>query len=217
MVEPATRFPIRGVIWYQGESNTVIPRAGLYERLLRTMIGDWRKRWGLGDFPFLYVQLAGFGADADSDWPAVREAQRRTLSVANTAMVQALDLGQQNDIHPDNKREVGRRLSLAARATVYGENVEYSGPLFQSLTLEPDGVRVWFSHAGGLKAKGGALRGFEVQGSDGQWETAAARIDGSTVVLYCEPSRRVRYAWANWPDANLFNAVGFPASPFSTE
>lgn len=219
MVEPATRFAVRGVLWYQGETNTALKRAPLYGALLRTMIGDWRRRWGLGDIPFLLVQLANFGADGESDWPAVREAQRKTLEIANTALVQALDLGERDNIHPGNKREVGRRLALAARARVYGEAVEYSGPLYRRFTVEGGALRIWFDHlSGGLTAKGGALRGFELAGPDGKWAAADARIDGETVVV-SSPSvrdpRGVRYGWANWTDANLFNATGFPASPFT--
>jgi sialate O-acetylesterase len=220
MVTPATRYPIRGVIWYQGESNTALARAPYYGRLLRTMIQDWRRAWGHGDFPFLFVQLAGFGANSESDWPELREAQRQTLPVANTAMTVAIDLGEQDNIHPKNKREVGRRLSLAARALVYGEAIEWSGPLFRRVTQEHSSLRVSFDHAAGLASRGGEPKGFEVAGGDKKWTPASARIEGETVVvsssLVTSP-RHVRYGWANFPDINLYNAAGLPAAPFRTE
>jgi sialate O-acetylesterase len=220
MVAAATQFPIRGVIWYQGESNTALTRAPYYGRLFRTMIEDWRRAWGLGDFPFLYVQLAGFEADAESDWPEVREAQRRALSMTNTGMAVAIDLGEPNNIHPKNKREVGRRLSLAARALVYGESIEYSGPLFRRVTQEPGSLRVWFDHSGGLVAKDGELRGFEIAGEDRLWSAATARIDGATVIVSSPTAPRpryVRYCWTNFPDGNLYNDAGLPAAPFRSE
>jgi sialate O-acetylesterase len=220
MVAPATRYAIRGVIWYQGESNTALTRAPLYGRLFRAMIEDWRRAWGLGGLPFLFVQLAGFGADSESDWPELREAQRRALSETNTAMIVAIDLGERDNIHPKNKREVGRRLSLAARALVYGESIEWSGPLFRRVTAESAALRIWFDHASGLTARDGEPRGFEVAGEDRLWSPAAARIDGATVVVASPlvPSPRyVRYAWANIPDVNLFNAEGLPAAPFRSE
>ncbi len=220
MVAPAAHYPIRGVIWYQGESNTALTRAPYYGRLFRTMIEDWRRAWGLGDFPFLYVQLAGFGADAESDWPEVREAQRRALATANTAMAVAIDLGERDNIHPKNKREVGRRLALAARALVYGESVAYSGPLFRRVTQESGALRVWFDHGGGLAARNGELRGFEVAGEDRLWSAAAARIDGATVLVSSPAApkpRYVRYGWANFSEGNLYNAEGLPAAPFRSE
>ena len=153
MVAPATAYPIRGVIWYQGESNTSAERAPLYGRLFRTMIDDWRRAWNQGDFPFLFVQLAGYNATPDSRWPELREAQRRTLATANTGMAVAIDLGEPGNIHPKNKREVGRRLALWARAVAYGEQLVHSGPLFRGTTREEGGLRVWFDHTGsGLKS-----------------------------------------------------------------
>lgn len=220
MVAPASRYPIRGVLWYQGESNTAVERAPYYARLFRTMISDWRRAWGQGDFPFLFVQLSSYEADAESDWPELRDAQRQALAVANTAMIQTIDIGEPANIHPKNKREVGRRLSLAARAVVYGDPVEYSGPLYRRVSAEPSALRVWFDHAAGLAARDGALRGFEVAGEDRKWHPAEARIDNSTV-LVSSPAvpapRYVRYAWADCPDANLYNAAGLPAAPFRSE
>jgi sialate O-acetylesterase len=166
------------------------------------------------------VQLAGFGADSESNWPELREAQRHALSQANTAMAVAIDLGEQDNIHPKNKREVGRRLSLAARALVYGESIEWSGPLFRRVTSESATLRVWFDHASGLTSRGGEPQGFEVAGKDHQWFPASARIDGATVIVTSPQvpvPRYVRYAWANFPDVNLYNAEGLPAAPFRSE
>jgi sialate O-acetylesterase len=221
MVTPAAAYPVRGVIWYQGESNTSAERAPLYGRLFRTMIDDWRRAWNQGDFPFLFVQLAGFTTTPDSRWPELREAQRGALGAANTAMAVAIDLGERDNIHPKNKREVGRRLSLLARALVYGEQLVYSGPLFRRTTREDSVLRIWFDHTGGgLAAQGGALRGFEVAGADRRWMPAAARIEGDTVAA-SSPSvpapLYVRYGWADFPDCNLYNVEGLPAAPFRSE
>jgi sialate O-acetylesterase len=218
MIAPLTGYPIRGVIWYQGESNTAPERAPIYGRLFRAMIEDWRRAWAQPELPFLYVQLASYRSAPGSLWPEVREAQSEALSLANTAMAVTIDIGEPDNIHPKNKREVGRRLSLAARALVYGEAIEHSGPRFRQAAPEGDALRLWFDHVGGgLVARGGKLKGFEVAGADGQFAPAAARIDGATVVAAsgAVPSPvRVRYAWADNPDGNLFNSEGLPASPF---
>lgn len=215
MIAPLARYPIRGVIWYQGEANTASERGPYYERLFAALIRDWRHVWAQGDFPFLFVQLANYKADPESMWPLVREAQRQALGLANTAMVVSIDIGNPEDIHPGNKREVGRRLSLAARAVAYGEPIVHSGPLFRQATREGASLRVWFNHAGGLRAK--SLRSFEVAGPDLRFVQASARIDGETVVVsspkVSQPVQ-VRYAWADNPAAELFNSEGLPASPF---
>lgn len=219
MVKPASSYPVRGVIWYQGESNTSADRAPLYGRLFRTMIEDWRHAWNQGDLPFLFVQLAGFTAP-DSQWPELREAQRQALGAANTGMAVAIDLGERDSIHPKNKQEVGRRLSLVARAMVYGEQLVYAGPLFLRTTREGGAIRLWFDHTGGgLVARGGGLRGFEVAGADRRWMSAAARIEGKTIVVSSPTVRTplyVRYGWADFPDCNLYNAEGLPAAPFGS-
>ncbi len=218
MIAPLTRFPIRGAIWYQGESNASPDRAPLYERLFKAMIQDWRRAWGQGDFPFLFVQIANFKTGPDAMWPTVRDAQRLTLDLVNTGMAVTIDIGEATNIHPLNKQEVGHRLALAARAISYGEHIEYSGPMFRLATQEGAVMRVWFDHvSGGLKAKGESVTGFELAGQDGKFVPAEARIDGTTVVVSAaavpEP-KFVRYAWKDVPDCDLFNGENLPASPF---
>jgi sialate O-acetylesterase len=216
MIAPLTRFPIRGVIWYQGEANSG-ERAPLYAHLFQTMISDWRQSWDEGDFPFLFVQIAAFKTGPDDRWPEVRDAQRKALALRNTGMAVTIDIGDPVDIHPKDKLDVGLRLARAARAIAYGENLEWSGPMYRQLTREGNALRVWFDHADGLTAKGGALSGFEVAGADGKYVTADAKIERSSVVVSSaavpDPVS-VRYAWADNPTCNLYNREGLPASPF---
>jgi sialate O-acetylesterase len=219
MIAPLTPFPIRGVIWYQGESNSIIARAPyLYERQFQTLIQDWRARWGIGDFPFLFVQISSFTSTPEEDWPTIREGQRKALALRNTGMAVTIDIGDPDDVHPLNKIDVANRLSLIARATVHGEQVEYSGPLFRQLTREDGALRVWFDHVGaGLQIHGTVLTGFEVAGGDMHFQPAEARIDGNTLIVQSSAVRApvaVRYGWANSPSCNLFNRDGLPASPF---
>ena len=218
MIAPLTHFPIRGVIWYQGESNTDNLRSPVYTRLFQMMIQDWRTAWSEGNFPFLFVQIANFHTGGGDGWPQVRQAQLDSLSLANTAMAVTIDIGDSQNIHPTDKQDVGHRLALAARAMVYGEHIEYSGPLYRSMSREENSLRLYFNHAeSGLMVKGDALQGFEVAGPDGNFVPAAASIDGTTVVLSSptvqQPSQ-VRYGWADDPVCNLFNKDGLPASPF---
>jgi sialate O-acetylesterase len=221
MVAPETPYTIKGVIWYQGESNSKLAFAPIYAKLFPALIADWRAQWHEGDFPFLYVQISNFTSNATEAWAIIREAQRRSLSVANTGMAVTIDIGDPGNVHPPDKQTVGARLALAARALAYGESVEYSGPLFRQAAPDGDGVRVWFDHtAHGLVAKGDALQGFEIAGDDGRFVTAAARIDGQTVVVsnaQVAAPKYVRYGWANAPVVNLFNSEGLPASPFTSE
>jgi sialate O-acetylesterase len=217
MIAPLTPYPIRGVIWYQGESNSLINRAPLYGRLFQTMIRDWRNRWDQPDLPFLFVQIANYTSTNLENWPEIREGQRHALELRNTAMSVSIDIGNPDDVHPTNKQEVGRRLALAARAIVYKEPLEYSGPLYVRTTREGNQLRVWFDHAQGLSAKGEELTGFEIAGSDGKFYRAQTKIDGSTVLVFSPdlPSPEfVRYGWANSPECNLYNSDGLPASPF---
>jgi sialate O-acetylesterase len=221
MVAPVTPYSIKGVIWYQGESNSRPHFAPIYAKVFPALIADWRAEWHEGDFPFLFVQISSFNSDETEAWPVIREAQRRTLSVANTAMAVSIDVGDPDNVHPPDKQTVAARLALAARALAYGENVEYSGPLFRQATPEADAVRVWFDHtAKGLVAKGDTLQGFEIAGDDGHFVPATARIDGNTVVAsnsQVSAPKCVRYGWSNAPTVNLFSSDGLPASPFTSE
>jgi sialate O-acetylesterase len=219
MIAPLTPFPIRGVIWYQGESNSALGRAPLYNRLFRTLIEDWRQQWGLGDFPFLYVQISNFKSTPLEDWATLREQQLKTLELRNTAMAVTIDIGNPENVHPTDKVDVGHRLALAARALSYGEAIEYSGPLYRQATPEGAAMRVWFDHAKELEGKGAEVTGFEVAGADGKFVPATARIEGDTILAsspeVAEPEF-VRYGWANSPQCNLFNGEGLPASPFTS-
>jgi sialate O-acetylesterase len=220
MIAPLTPFPICGVIWYQGESNSALARAGLYNRVMRTLIEDWRRQWGVGDFPFLYVQISNYKSTPAEDWAELREQQLKTLGLSNTAMAVTIDIGNPDNVHPTDKVDVGHRLALAARAVSYGEDISYSGPIFRQATPESGSLRVWFDHhAKGLAAKGGELTGFEIAGADKKFVAATARIDGNTVVVTSDAVAEpvfVRYGWANSPQCNLFNGEGLPASPFSS-
>jgi len=216
MIAPLTPFAIKGVIWYQGEANSG-PRAPLYAHLFQTMITDWRRAWNVGDFPFLFVQIANWNTEPDGRWPEVRDAQRRALALRNTGMAVTIDIGDAIDIHPKNKLDVGLRLARAARAIAYGEKLEWSGPLYRQLTREGPALRIWFDHAAGLTGKGGPLVGFEVAGTDGKYVAADAKIDGTSVIVSSPTIPlpvSVRYAWAPNPTCNLYNDEGLPASPF---
>jgi len=219
MIAPLTPFPIKGVIWYQGESNSAIDRAPSYERLFKTLIEDWRGQWQIGEFPFLYVQIANFASTPLEVWAPIREAQRKTLSLRNTGMAVTIDIGNPDDVHPTDKLTVGRRLALAGRAIAYGEAVEYSGPMFRQVTTEGSALRVWFDHAEGLKTESGSLTGFEIAGQDGVFAPAEAKIDGETVVVSAsslKTPKAVRYGWSNSPECHLYNRAGLPASPFAS-
>jgi sialate O-acetylesterase len=219
MIAPLTPFAIRGVIWYQGESNSALERAPLYNHVFRTLIEDWRHEWGVGNFPFLYVQISNFKSTPAEDWALLRDQQLKTLEMANTAMAVTIDIGNPDDVHPTDKVDVGLRLARGARALAYGENVEFTGPVFRQATPEGKSIRAWFDHAKGLTAKGGDPTGFEVAGADGKFVPAKGRIDGETI-LASSPSvpepLYVRYGWANSPQCNLFNGEDLPASPFTS-
>ncbi|MGC2161151.1 MAG: sialate O-acetylesterase [Silvibacterium sp.] len=222
MIAPAVNYPIKGVIWYQGETNSAVERAAMYQRIFPALINDWRRQWQQGDFPFLFVQISAYTSVPAEDWAVVREAQRRTLSLANTAMAVTIDIGNPTNVHPADKQDVGHRLALAARALAYGEPVEYSGPAYRQTTVDGSELQLWFDHAAsGLVAKGGGpLTGFEIAGEDHNFVPATARIDGETVLVsspQVSNPQYVRYGWANYPTVNLFNAAGLPASPFTTE
>jgi sialate O-acetylesterase len=224
MVAPFTPYAIKGFLWYQGETDSASDRVGLYAKLLPTLIADWRRHWQQGNLPFLFVQISSYEAP-EENWGLIRDSQRRTLDVANTAMAVTLDIGERDNIHPADKQTVGARLALAGRALAYGETgVEFEGPLYRQTTREGTALRVWFDHAEGLHSKGDVLRGFEIAGADGRFVPAGATIDatsqGAAVVVsspeVAEPVD-VRYAWQSFSDANLYNATPLPASTFAAK
>jgi sialate O-acetylesterase len=218
MLAPLVPYALRGAIWYQGESNTA--RSGNYRALMVALIRDWRTRFGQGQFPFYYVQLANYRAS--EDWAKLREAQAQALTEPQTGMIVALDIGDADDIHPTNKQEVGRRLSLLARAHTYGEaDLIAHGPCLSRIEIQGREVRVRFAFARGLRSADDApIRGFELAGADGRFSPASAQISGDEVQLVCaavsEPCA-VRYAFADNPGANLENGAGLPAAPFRTD
>ena len=220
MIAPITPFAIKGAIWYQGESNAGEERYPIYDRVMRTLIEDWRREWGIGAFPFYYVQLANWDTGG-GNWAYLRDQQFRTLGLRNTGMAVIIDVGDPTDIHPKDKATVGHRLALWARANTYGEaGLEYSGPLFRQATPEGSAIRVWFDHARGLVAKGGEVTSLEVAGTDGKFVPAKALIDGETLLVsspdVADPLA-VRYGWASNPQCNLYNGEGLPASPFTSQ
>jgi sialate O-acetylesterase len=220
MVAPATSYGIKGVIWYQGETNSQWERAPHYHRVFSKVITDWRKQWRQGDFPFLFVQISSFKSDGSEGWPLVREAQLETLSLSNTGMAVTIDAGDPDNVHPADKQTVGHRLALAARALAYRESLEYSGPLFRQATPEGNSMRVWFTHAAGLTSKSGAPAGLEVAGADKKNVPATGKIEGDSLVVSSPEANNpvyVRYAWKNAPEANLYNSADLPASPFTSE
>jgi len=231
MINPIVGFAVRGAIWYQGEANA--GKAWEYRTLLPTMIEDWRERWGQGPFPFGIVQLANFmkvqEGPENSAWAELREAQTVTaLNDPNNGLAVIIDVGEADDIHPKDKQTVGLRLGLWALARVYGRDLVYSGPVYKSMTVEGDAIRISFDHVGGglttrptVNAPDpSTLVGFTIAGEDQQFVMAQARIDGDTVVVRADAVPHpvaVRYAWANNPVCNLFNAEGLPACPFRTD
>ena len=219
MIAPLAPYGIRGVIWYQGESNANEGNAYRYRRLFGAMIQDWRNRWGQGDFPFLFVQLANFKSNVY--WPVLRESQTETLRLANTGMAVIHDIGESKNIHPTNKQDVGLRLALAARAIAYKQPIEYSGPMFQAATPDSGAMRVYLSHSDGMRSSNHEpIAGFEIAGADGNYMAAEAKVDGNTIVVsnsqIASPTV-VRYAWADDPVCNLVNQVGLPASSFRSD
>lgn len=224
MIHPFIQYSIRGAIWYQGESNA--GRAYQYRSLFPALIIDWRKNWAEGNFPFYFVQLANFMKAADqpgeSEWAELREAQLKTLSLPNTGMAVAIDIGNAEDIHPKNKQEVGRRLALIALAKTYGQKVVYSGPTYKSFKIEGKQIRLTFTNTTGtLKSiNGDTLRGFEIAGSDKKFRWAKASIVGNQVIVSADEVAApvaVRYDWGDNPNGNLYNASNLPASPFRTD
>lgn len=223
MINPITRFKIKGAIWYQGESNA--GRAAEYYTLFPTMIQDWRKRWGY-DFPFFAVQLAPFRADGSDkvSYAELRDAQfQASKKLKNVGYATLSDIGNETDIHPQAKGPVGQRLALAARAIAYGEKVEWSGPVYKGMKLDGGKVVLSFDHTGkGLECKGDKLEGFAVCGEDKKFVPAEAKIVGDTVEVTAKDVSKpvaVRYGWVNFakPDLNFANKDGLPAVPFRTD
>lgn len=247
MINPLIPYAIRGVIWYQGEANW--NRGYQYRTEFSALITDWRAKWGRGDLPFYYCQIANLGPhskqpEKTSMFAEVREAQSMALSLPNTGQAVLIDLGEENNIHPADKVSVGDRLARIALARTYGRNVVYSGPVFDSMTVEGDKARIRFRHAeAGLVARPmpetyapdsknprmvplvrnsplSELEGFAICGEDKKWVWANAKIDSDTVVVSSEAVPKpvaVRYAWAQNPFCNLYNAAGLPANPFRTD
>jgi sialate O-acetylesterase len=225
MVAPLINYTIKGMLWYQGEANS--SRGAEYAQLQPALIADWRSKWKEDNIPFLYVQLPGFMdynyLPSESQWAELREAQLQSLSVPNTAMAVAIDLGEWNDIHPDRKKDVGDRLALAAEKIAYGENIIYSGPIYQSSTIDDNKIIISFSNTGsGLITNDNETPAeFAIAGDDKKFVWANTKIEGAKVIVWSEAvaaPKYVRYAWADDPvNPNLYNKEGLPASPFRTD
>jgi len=226
MIAPLIPYAIKGALWYQGESNG--PSATTYREIMETLIGDWRTRWAQGNFPFLYVQLANYGKPMTEPVKhealmTVREAQVQNLSVPNTGMAVAIENAGDNptNIHPKNKQAIGYRLGLIARAKVYGEKVEYSGPMYKNYKVKKNTIVLSFDHVGkGLVAKDGKLTGFAICGEDKKWVFADAVIDGKKVIVSSKEVEKpvaVRYCWGVNPPASLSNKDGLWTPNFRTD
>ncbi len=224
MIAPLTTYSFRGALWYQGESNAL--RAHQYRKLLPALISNWRDASHQSDMEFLIVQLPNHGSvpeqPTDSAWAELREAQFLTLKeVPHTGLAVTIDVGDPKDLHPHRKREVGQRLALWALGTTYRQNIEYSGPLYESVQIRGARARVHFTHiGGGLVSHDSVLHGFAVAGADHKFYWADAQIEGDTVLVTSPEVPHpvaVRYAWGDSPVCNLFNKQGLPASPFRTD
>lgn len=225
MVAPIINYSIKGILWYQGESNAGRPEE--YAKLQPAQIIDWRNKWKQGDLPFIYAQLPGFMdynyLPSESNWAQLRESQMKALSVPNTAMTVNIDLGEWNDIHPDNKKVVGERMAIAALKIAYGENIVHSGPIYQSATIDGNKITISFNHTGtGLITNDREeLSEFAIAGDDKKFVWAKAKIAGDKIVVWNDEvsnPKYVRYAWADNPvNPNLYNKEGLPASPFRTD
>lgn len=219
-IAPLVPYTVRGIIWYQGEHDANEAKARLYTKQLTTLITDWRKLWG-EELPFAWAQLPNYNMRAGDGWPLIRESMLKTLSVPKTGMVISIDIGDPTDVHPKNKQEIGRRFSLWALGDVYGLKVaETSGPLPAGNEILGDKIILSFTHADGLKAREGKLKGFTIAGADKKFVPADAEIvNGKVVVSSGAVSAPVaaRYAWHENPDCNLVNGADLPASPFRTD
>jgi sialate O-acetylesterase len=224
-IAPLIPYAIRGVIWYQGETNET--RGHEYRKLFRALIADWRRAWNRPDLPFLFVQVANVlppdPEPVPSEWAELRESQALALALPRTGMAVTIDIGEEKDVHPKNKQEVGRRLALIARVLVYGEDLVYSGPIFKGMKNEGSRIRCEFEHVGGglMTPNDAPLRGFAIAGADRRFVNAQAKIKDDAVVVWNDRVPQpvaVRYAWANNPaGCNLYNRANLPASPFRTD
>jgi sialate O-acetylesterase len=224
MIHPLLPYTIKGAIWYQGESNS--GRAYQYRELFKTMITDWRKVWGVGNFPFYFVQLANYMArnetPVDDTWAELREAQTIALELPNTGMAVTIDIGNPLDIHPGNKQDVGGRLALNALAKTYGHEIPYMGPLYKSFEVIDKTIELSFDfvYQGLAVANGNELIGFAIAGADKEFHWANATIKGDKIRVSSPKVDKpvaVRYAWSSNPACNLVNTAGLPASPFRTD
>jgi sialate O-acetylesterase len=221
MLHPVIPYGIRGAIWYQGESIVgSIEGVLLYPHVMETMVTSWRKLWGEGEFPFYAVQLPALKNVSNN--PMVREGQAQILSLPNSGLAVTIDAGDPDNVHPKNKAPVGERLALIALANAYNRKLEFSGPRYSSMKVEGHAIRIRFTHVdGGLAAKDGPLKWFQIAGEDQHFVDAEATIDGDTVIVQSDKVATpvaVRYAWANYPiGCNLTNAAGLPAAPFRTD
>ncbi len=236
MINPLIPYAIKGAIWYQGESNA--NNGAEYGVLFPNMIEDWRSKWGQGDFPFYFVQVAGYGPSTSDPsrgkWPILREGQSKALALPNTGMATAVDIGEESDIHPKNKVDVAKRLALTAENRVYGQKTVDSGPVYDSMKIEGAEVRVTFKQTGGglviaappvmagktPNSTPAELSGFEIAGEDQKWLPANASIEGNSVLVSSDQVTipvAVRYAWADFPACSLYNREGLPAFPLRTD
>jgi len=220
MIKPLIRYGIRGAIWYQGENNVFEHQ--LYRNAFETMVKDWREEWAEGDFPFYFVQLAPYNYSQKVVGAALRDAQRRSMDIKNTGMAVTLDIGNPDNIHPKNKKDVGKRLSLWALAKTYGKNnIVYSGPIYKSMKIEGNKIRISFNYFGsGLYCRGDNLTCFIIAGSDSLFHPAKAVIDNNTILVSSDEVKNpvaVRFAFKNADEPNLFNKEGLPASTFRTD
>ncbi len=226
MIHPFLKYPVKGAIWYQGESNA--GRAHQYRTIFPLLINDWRTKWNNPEMPFMFVQLANYMKPpvepGESEWAELREAQLMTLKLPKTGMAVIIDIGEANDIHPKNKQDVGKRLALAALKIAYGKDIVHSGPVYKSMAVSGNKVTIDFDYIGsGLKCydRYGYLKGFSVAGNDRKFYWAKAYIENNKVGVYSDKVNNpiaVRYGWADNPDdVNLYNNEGLPASPFRTD
>ncbi|MFA5864881.1 MAG: sialate O-acetylesterase [Phycisphaerae bacterium] len=227
MVYPLANYCIKGVIWYQGEQNA--DRSYQYRKLFPLMIKNWRNTWRINNLPFIFVQLANFNnfkkpttTPGPSTWAELREAQAKALSIPNTAMAVTIDIGDPNSIHPKDKEDVAKRLALAAEALVYGKKIVFSGPIYDSISIEEDKIRIKFkfSKYGLMTRNNEPPKGFAIAGSDRKFVWAQAKIDGQTILVWSKQVPKplaVRYAWADNPVCNLYNKARLPGAPFRTD